>query len=457
MVESNYNQKADFEIFLIMNEDKAQIFLSHCSDDKDIAEKIARELRRNNMEVFLDTDAVNPGEEWAKKIEGAMLDCHGALILVSEKAFQAPWVSKEAYFLAYRRRNLENGFPVLPLLLDYCSETRPEKILDQSPFGAARLKEWQVYHLKSNAIPETLEPVLKCLLSFFQDFSEVKYWAYITNCLVNELSKIHLSILKNLAFHIDCPPIWEKDEKRLPYRLAIKLFHAKIDLLENAILYLADSVYDKNAARVVLQRAGPFCCIDGEAANRLATEARRIAEPKKPRQTIHIKGKKWSTGFLYVRRACYVCNNQQDAMKLGTEKWQLIQMLDTSEYEDLSRQIFNELKARRILVDDEKNFGNFHAQLLKHIAKRGPIVIFLPRGFEKLDAEPLRIVMSKFPELTFIICAENLHTTSLKNYQNLMYLEPSLEPEQEAEIHVFYERMRDLLNLTNQTEDIFKI
>lgn len=57
----------------------AHVFLSYIREDQEVVEKIAAELRRQGVEVWLDRDSIEPGRPWEDAIESAIDD--GAYVI----------------------------------------------------------------------------------------------------------------------------------------------------------------------------------------------------------------------------------------------------------------------------------------------------------------------------------------------------------------------------------------
>ena len=424
-----------------MAEHSALIFLSHSTQNKPVALVIARALEAFGLRVFLDTDWISPGMDWAMEIEAAMLDCHGALILLSGEARAASWVCHEAYTLALRRRRLDPDFLLIPLLLDGFGAPRPEVELRKPPFAAARLDEWQAYSLDSASIARDLAPVLDRLAPLRDAWEERSQWAALLRPLVVLLSPTrHAAVLAHLARQLACAPAWLADPPRLPRRLARRLFQLEQEPLEEAIRCLAGEL-DSSSALTVLRHTGPFCCVNGEAANRLAVEACRM---ESPRPALHINARSPVTVPLYLHRA-----------SRGIGAWEVIQC---ARVDDLLAEIQEELQnivgADGFLGDYDDNPGDLDHQVVDFIARQGPIVVLLPPGFERLDAALLDELLNHFPSLTFIVGAGELESDSLRACPRLLSVAPPVDPDEERQTHQFYNRMGRLLSL-HQLSDLY--
>lgn len=88
-----------------------------------------RDAYPDDMEVLVDYDGLQPGDDWEKSLDGWLYDCHAGVLLLSKCAVQSQWVRKEASILCWRAAN-EPDFRLYPVLLD--GQT-PEDI-DRDPF-----------------------------------------------------------------------------------------------------------------------------------------------------------------------------------------------------------------------------------------------------------------------------------------------------------------------------------
>jgi hypothetical protein len=94
-----------------------EAFLSHSSNDKDAAEKIALLLRDHGVPTFYALSNVLGAQQWQDEILEALKRCDWFLVLVSPDAIDSMWVQREtAYALADRR--YENR--IVPLVYRDC-------------------------------------------------------------------------------------------------------------------------------------------------------------------------------------------------------------------------------------------------------------------------------------------------------------------------------------------------
>ena len=122
-----------------------KLFISHSTkteENKKILKQICEALNENNdsdgFKVLVDKD-IKPDTEWFPCLYEYMMECHAAVILLSNAALESEWVKAEAAVLCARRRS-QNGFKLILVLLDDVSTVQ----LDNHPFfNAIRLADFQ--------------------------------------------------------------------------------------------------------------------------------------------------------------------------------------------------------------------------------------------------------------------------------------------------------------------------
>ena len=103
-----------------------RIFISHGTDKSkdpelqflDGLEQLLRQSAADGAphDVLLDRTRLEAGDDWAGVLQDWLAECEVAILLLSPRAMQRPWVLKEATILAFRR-DRDPAFPLLPILL----------------------------------------------------------------------------------------------------------------------------------------------------------------------------------------------------------------------------------------------------------------------------------------------------------------------------------------------------
>jgi hypothetical protein len=116
-----------------------RVFVSHSSqEDYAVLQAIAKAIgERNDLTLLMDSELLQPGDPWRARINLWLGACDAAVLVLSEKALDSPWVVYETSVLAYRHRG--GDFPIIPVLL-----RDPEgKLLGDRRLDAQQIKEIQ--------------------------------------------------------------------------------------------------------------------------------------------------------------------------------------------------------------------------------------------------------------------------------------------------------------------------
>jgi hypothetical protein len=94
----------------------AGTFLSHNSDHKPAVREIAKRLRAEGIDVWLDEWNLIPGQPWQVAIGEALRNCRSCVVFVGPGGL-GPWQHEEMRAAIDRRVNEADGSRVIPLLL----------------------------------------------------------------------------------------------------------------------------------------------------------------------------------------------------------------------------------------------------------------------------------------------------------------------------------------------------
>ncbi len=98
-----------------------RIFLSHASESKPLVRQLTEPLPAH-VSIWLDRDAMAPGQRFAPRIESAIRnDCDFVLVFIDEHALESDWVKRETALALQRQADLQRAF-VLPVLLQPVAE-----------------------------------------------------------------------------------------------------------------------------------------------------------------------------------------------------------------------------------------------------------------------------------------------------------------------------------------------
>lgn len=124
-------------------EGQPNVFISHSSLDKTIARRLALELAKRGVEVWLDESAIKVGNSISRSVEEALENCTYVIVLLSPHALASNWVDRE-WRAAFSREMKSGQVTVLPVLAAKCELPpllRDKKHADLSESFEAGLKE----------------------------------------------------------------------------------------------------------------------------------------------------------------------------------------------------------------------------------------------------------------------------------------------------------------------------
>jgi formylglycine-generating enzyme required for sulfatase activity len=96
-----------------------QVFISHATAaDGAFAQRLAGDLRRLGMKVWIAPESIRSGEEWVDAIERGLGESSHIVIVLTPAALVSPWVRKETNVAIALER--QGGIRVIPLHVEPC-------------------------------------------------------------------------------------------------------------------------------------------------------------------------------------------------------------------------------------------------------------------------------------------------------------------------------------------------
>jgi hypothetical protein len=126
---------------------KTDVFISYAHDDQDFARKLSDELNRKNFSVWLDREAIEPGENWQNDLQQALDSSEWFVFLLSSTSLSKPNVALELGYAISRAK--ESNAKLVPVLLD---DARLSGTLQ-------RLQVLDARHLEPEVLAERIEDV----------------------------------------------------------------------------------------------------------------------------------------------------------------------------------------------------------------------------------------------------------------------------------------------------------
>ena len=97
---------------------KPKIFISYAHSDQAAAKRIAAELEKVELKVWLDASSLKPGENWVSDIEKGLQEAGYLLLLLSHASLASHWVQREWTSMLAKQLEGRSGGVVLPLRLE---------------------------------------------------------------------------------------------------------------------------------------------------------------------------------------------------------------------------------------------------------------------------------------------------------------------------------------------------
>jgi len=100
------------------------VFISYSHEDREWAERLAAELKKEKVDVFFDQKALRDGEEWEVQLVEAAKTCKYLVCFWSKSAQKSPWVQQElAVFRVANQTGDKSGPKLLLVPLDEQAHT----------------------------------------------------------------------------------------------------------------------------------------------------------------------------------------------------------------------------------------------------------------------------------------------------------------------------------------------
>lgn len=94
-----------------------KVFLSYARSDAQAVERVARDLRSQGVDLWMDRQDLVAGEAWLPQIEGAIAGADFMLVFLSAASLGSSWVRKE-YEAAFEIQARAGGTRLIPVLLE---------------------------------------------------------------------------------------------------------------------------------------------------------------------------------------------------------------------------------------------------------------------------------------------------------------------------------------------------
>ncbi len=101
---------------------KANIFLIHAHCDKEIVHKLYTRIIRDGISVWLDTEQLQPGQDWQNEIRNTLLKSDVVIVCLSRGFNKQQGYRHEELKLALEKANFipDNDVFIIPVRLEEC-------------------------------------------------------------------------------------------------------------------------------------------------------------------------------------------------------------------------------------------------------------------------------------------------------------------------------------------------
>jgi len=96
-----------------------QVFISHDSEDAGFAHRLANDLRRRGVRVWIAPESIHPGEDWVEAIERGLRESSHMLVVLTQAAVTSKWVKLETNAAIALER--KGQIKVIPLDVKACT------------------------------------------------------------------------------------------------------------------------------------------------------------------------------------------------------------------------------------------------------------------------------------------------------------------------------------------------
>ncbi|HEY0552839.1 MAG TPA: toll/interleukin-1 receptor domain-containing protein, partial [Thermoanaerobaculia bacterium] len=111
-----------------MEKSRFDVFLSHATPDKSVVEDLARRLKAQKIEPWLDKWNLIPGEPWQEAIEKALEECATCAVCLGPSG-TGPWQNEEMRTaIDARVSDRSRAFRVIPVLLPHSERGEPSRL-----------------------------------------------------------------------------------------------------------------------------------------------------------------------------------------------------------------------------------------------------------------------------------------------------------------------------------------
>lgn len=275
----------------------ARLFISHSvlqdPAARSLVESLCRDLEGKDLEILVDWKGIESGDDWHDTLIDWMMECHGAILLLSERALLRDWVIREATILDLRQRE-DPDFELIPVFL---AGIDPAVLRDRekTPLAILGLDRLQGEDAADEA---RLLAALKKRCERLRSQAEITPARRLLRDIAAILGRGHPFGLEHLAEDLDARVkqwLWNRQRNHLTLALALRMAALDLPRVVRALEGVS-SHYELRQAQGILDHLAPLR-VHPAGASAVA----RVVGTGRP--GLRLNAEKALTAKLYARRA----------------------------------------------------------------------------------------------------------------------------------------------------------
>lgn len=97
------------------------VYISYSREDAPFVNRLYEDLRHAGLSVWIDQEAIAPGERWAECVQRAIMESQNILVIITSNSMKSNWLSAEISIAVAAQRSDSRKF-IIPILADEKAE-----------------------------------------------------------------------------------------------------------------------------------------------------------------------------------------------------------------------------------------------------------------------------------------------------------------------------------------------
>jgi hypothetical protein len=148
---------------------KKHIFISHSSKDDEFVKALRKSLEIQGLETWVDSRELAGGDELVPEIKKAIDQARAFIVVLSQNAFNSPWILKEVNYALKKKKKQPDDYPVISLLLEGVEPAALTLYFKKEPvgikiqIGPGGISEAmpQILAALGERLPDDIQPMLR--------------------------------------------------------------------------------------------------------------------------------------------------------------------------------------------------------------------------------------------------------------------------------------------------------